>query len=154
MIPEGNGEIETGTVRSVSGSRVLVECEPITFCGNCTAECRLAADTGKKRQIWIENRIGAKTGDLVSFRVRGGGIVFASAVLYFIPVVMLISGALAGSMFSGRMGIDADLGSILGGITGIVLSIAFAAFVSRIISGKKAFIPELVGVPDRTDRKG
>jgi len=152
--PEGTVDIETGTVREVSGSMVLVECEPINFCGSCAAECRLAPDTGKKRRIWIENRIGAKTGDLVSFRMRGGGIVFASSVLYFVPVVMLISGAMAGSVISAGIGIDTDLGSILGGMTGIVLSIAFAAFISRFISGKKAFIPELVGVIAGAERQG
>lgn len=140
-------ENETGIVRELSNNRILVECDAVSMCSSCSEKsgCTMSSE-GKTRHIWMNNTLGAKTGDVVMFKIEKKGVVFASLVLYLLPVIFLFSGMWAGYKIHSYVKIDTDLCSIIGGMAGLILSYVFIKVFSVITSKKDIFHPVLVKI--------
>lgn len=138
--------VECGMVVKEEKGRILVESEPEGFCVSCKARgsCTMSQDT-KKRQLWMDNVLGASPGDQVSFGIKEEGMVILSIVIYLIPVIFVIGGAVAGSAFIGFLS-DTDLKAALGGLIGLLVSFVIIWLVSRLFSHKKSFTPQLLSI--------
>jgi len=146
--------IECGTVIELNKGKILVESAPETGCSSCAAKgtCLTGGDSRKKR-LWIENTLGASPGDMVSFRIEEKGVVLASVLLYLLPVIFLVGGAVAGAMLAPDMAMETESGSAVGGIAGIILAFIFIYVVSKIKRMKNLFSPVLLEIllPSRQD---
>ncbi len=140
-----NDENETGLVVQVEGGEILVECEPKKMCVGCAVKdsCLMSGDSDeKKRLIWMDNTIDAAAGDLIVFRIDAKGVVYASMMLYLIPVVFLFAGMYLGYKFNIPMGLEEDGASALGGVLMLFLSFLIVRILSRITSQKSIFKPQ------------
>lgn len=139
--------MERGVVVQVDGGRVLVEAGPDSSCDGCSAarSC-LAAASGGGRRIWMDNTMGAATGDEVAFRIQARAVVGSALVLYAVPAVMLVAGILLGSSLSGRLGTDPELSAIAGGVASLIMSCGIILMASSVLKKRRGFIPQLVEV--------
>lgn len=139
--------MEQGVVIDIDRGRVLVEAGPNASCCDCAAagSCMIAASGGKRR-IWMENSRGARLGDEVSFFIEERAVIAGSVIYYAIPVVMLVTGIVAGLSLAGRFGADPEFASIAGGVVGLIMSYGITAVISSSIKKRDLFVPRLVEV--------
>ena len=79
----------------------------------------------KTMHVEVVNDLGAKEGDRVEISVPTGSFLKLSVLVYLLPVVALLGGAYAGSLWAEARGNDGTICSVLFG--GIAMGIAFFA---------------------------
>lgn len=123
------------TVREVDGPRVLVEVQRRGACGGCesSGSCGTSA-LGKwlargTSQLRLRTSLPVRAGEAVVIGLEEAALLRASLLLYLLPVLCLIAGALGGAALAGTGAGDwlAVLGGALGLAGGLLLSRARAA---------------------------
>ncbi|MDT3735661.1 MAG: SoxR reducing system RseC family protein [Denitratisoma sp.] len=115
-------------VARVEGDHAYVEVGGGGGCGRCheTGGCQSGIlgqlFSSKPRQFRIANRIGAVPGDHVVVRVADGATLRAALLTYILPVLFLLSGAVAGNHLgeAGRSEALAALGALAGLALGVL----------------------------------
>lgn len=140
---------ETGTIIELKAADVaLVLCQKNSACAHCSAEgvCN-PGDTGQARSVQAYNPIGARVGDQVRLSVSTRSFLRSSFLLYIVPLIALIIGAVVGQEIAPLIenGLDANaLSAIIG--TGLM---ATSFFVIRLINSrlsKKDYMPQITAV--------
>jgi sigma-E factor negative regulatory protein RseC len=142
--------MERGTVIEIRGGKILVETGADSLCGSCSIShsCMIGAD-GARRRLWMDYDSGARVGDEVAFEIAEKEIVAGAAVVYLIPVLMLIGGIVLGAFAGGRFGIGGDMPLVAGGAAGLLLSVLVSWTVSSIMKKKKIAVPRLIDITRR-----
>jgi sigma-E factor negative regulatory protein RseC len=135
-------ENETGLVKKIVNNKILVECEAVNMCNNCmeNERCSISGDS-KKRELWIDNAAGVAVGDRILFNIKESGLIYASVLLYVIPIVFLFLGMIIGYKLHSFLNIDAELSSIIFGFSGLIVSFLFIKIYSVFILHKERFKP-------------
>ncbi|MFO8061613.1 MAG: SoxR reducing system RseC family protein [bacterium] len=117
-----------GKVINIDGLRITVEID-MEACSRCQHEghCRIA-DTADKQTVTAYNyeELEMKPGDSVEIASSPSRIVLLSMLLYFFPVLLLITGAAAGYWISGS-----ELYSALTGIAGGIAAFTVIYAIDR-----------------------
>lgn len=112
-------------------------------CAECSGgHCCTAFAGSSKMLIKAVNRVGAGEGDLVSIDLASGGVIRISAILYIIPVLGLIFGAVLGSALGPRRPEATPLFTLVGLAMGFLMTV----LISRHLSKKGAFTPVITGI--------
>jgi sigma-E factor negative regulatory protein RseC len=124
---------ETGRVVAVDGDLAEVETWRRSACGHCAAGQQgcgtslLAQVFGNRpSHVRVLNRIRALPGDEVVIGVEEGAFLRATALLYGMPLLGLIGGAMLGkwlALHSGLMG--GEPASLLAGVLGLAAALAW-----------------------------
>jgi sigma-E factor negative regulatory protein RseC len=135
-------ENETAHVKKIVNDRMLVECEAVNMCNNCIEkeQCNISGDS-KKREIWIDNAIGVAIGDRIIFNIKDGGVIYASVLLYVIPIVFLFLGMIIGYKLHSFFNIDVELSSIIFGSVCLIVSFIFIKIYYMFMLHKERFKP-------------
>lgn len=147
---ESEIETEEGIVIEVKGPDIVVQCNPHAMCASCSAKkgC-IMSDSGKVRNITMENSLAAEEGDTVIFTVESSGIVAASLVIYLMPVIFLFLGLYAGHMYNEYLMLDKDSASAIIGVLFFVLSFFVIKIFSGITKNSAIFQPRAVKIIKR-----
>lgn len=111
-------------VARIEGDHAYVEVGS-SGCGRCheTGGCQSGIlgqlFSGKPRQFRIANRIGAVPGDRVVVSVAGGATLHATLLIYILPVLFLLLGAVAGT----TLGENSDAAAALGALAGLAIGV-------------------------------
>lgn len=117
-----------GRVVAVRDAKVVVEVAAPTACDACRSResCHMAEMAG--RQLEVEAS-GFKAGDRVRITTTAQAVVRASFVLYLIPALLVLVGSFAGyAVAEAFLGLDGNIGSLLGVAVGIGISLLFIHF--------------------------
>jgi sigma-E factor negative regulatory protein RseC len=120
---------ERAQVVSIEGDQVLLQTQRQSSCGSCSVKSGcgtsvLAGIVGQKvTQLKLPNTIGAKPGDEVMLGMAENALVAGSLLVYVLPLVMLLLGALAAEGLAASLGMDAELMPIVGGAAGFALAV-------------------------------
>ena len=87
----------------------------------------------------VEDLIGVKVGDRVQVEIPDKDFLKAAFILYLVPVIGLITGALIGSEFNPHM-------SIFGGFIGLALSFVFVHYYDRKMGRRKSFYSQITKI--------
>ena len=120
---------EEAIVLEVKDKKAKVKIERSKSCRGCGL-CSL--NPGGMMVTEIEDPIGVKDGDRVQVEIPDKDFLKAAFILYLVPVIGLITGALIGSKFNPHM-------SIFGGFIGFILSFVFIHYYDRKIGCRKGF---------------
>jgi len=157
---------EEGIVIDIQGDYAEVEAQPKAGCGSCSARkgcgTSLVASLfpGRRHRFLARNEAGASTGDRVIIGLDEGALQLASLLLYLVPLLGLLGGALLGGWLARLLAVgDGELPSILLGAAGMVLAFAgirnrwngtsnrrFQAVVLRVLPGPGVAVPLQVKV--------
>ncbi len=113
---------EVGRVRSVEGVMAVVDVPVKSACEGCTAgTCR---PQDKFMEIEAFNKVGAVAGQKVRVAVRAASYMKGTMVVYGLPAVGLVLGAVIGKEFLSRIfpGRDPDILSAVAGFTTFFIS--------------------------------
>ena len=109
----------------------------------CSGDCHKCSGCGAVEQAMIftaRNPIGACPGDLVNVESDTAPVLKAAAVLYMLPLVLLIAGYLIGMQW--------QLGGLVGGLA-FALSIGIAIAYDRLVMKKKNTEYTIIGFVHR-----
>lgn len=140
---------ETAIVTGISqDGRAVVKVRRAEACQACSAKSACTALGGKTQDmvLVVDNTLGAKPGDSVVLTLSEANFIKASAVLYLVPALGLIGGALAGSSYAEEFGLASDPASILGSLAGLVLGLVITKLVSGKMSKNPKYIPRLSSI--------
>jgi sigma-E factor negative regulatory protein RseC len=135
---------EEGIVIAVKGDRAQVEARPKSACGSCSARSgcgtSLVASLFPRRghNFIARNCVGAKPGDRVFIGLDESVLQRASLMIYLLPLLGLIGGALAGLHLARLLGSsDGELLSILLGGAGMAAVLFWIRLHSYSLGGRK-----------------
>jgi sigma-E factor negative regulatory protein RseC len=113
---------EIGTVKSVQGVTAMVQVPKKSACEGCTMGTCNPEDQGMEIEAF--NEVGAKVGQRVKVTVRSYAYMKGTMLVYGLPAVMLVAGAIFGKEFMSRVlpGRDPDILSAIFGFAAFILS--------------------------------
>ncbi len=112
---------EIGTVVELKGKHtVMVMCKKSSLCENCASNGHCALDDdARTRIIEVHNSLGAGVGDRVRIVTSTRSFLQSSFLLYIVPLIALVIGAIAGELVGERIidsGLDPNLLSAIFGV--------------------------------------
>lgn len=132
---------EIGTVKSIAGGMAVVLVPRKSACEGCTAgACR---PDEQAMEIEAENRAGAEVGQRVKVAIAPSAYMKGSLIVYGVPALALVVGAVAGKEWVSRLlpGRDPDILSAVAGFAALVLALGLIKLWSRSASGKDSARP-------------
>ncbi len=89
----------------------------------------------------VINQAGAGVGDLVSINLSSMTVFKSALVLYILPTISLLFGAVAGAELRILLGISETAAAILFGFAGLILGFAIAKLISKRQEGGNKLTP-------------
>ncbi len=118
-----HGEIATVIVKQQNACSV---CSVNSLCGTSV----LSSIFTRKAEFDVINEAGAKVGDEVYLEISDAVLIKASIAMYLLPILFLLAGAIIGEKFLYTLA-NAEVASIIGGVTGFFLGILFYKSYSK-----------------------
>jgi len=115
--------IEEGTVTQIDGKIAKVAVERKSACDRCHARDFCQMIEANRLVVSAVNEAGARVGDRVELEVPDAAGLAASSLIYFVPTVLFIAGAVVGTSLFGSA-----LAGALVGIAGVAAGYGFAAY--------------------------
>ena len=126
-------------------------------CGGCQSTgsgCQSCLANTKKMQSRVINAVGANVGDVVKIQLSFGSLSTGAAILYLLPIIVMLCGAFAGSWLVTWLDINSVLGSIIGALFGLVLGFTVVSVIDRSPGMRKRITPiiteivtPMIGIP-------
>ncbi len=131
---------EIGIVKSVNGVMAIVSVTRKSACEQCKAGCHVT-DSGA--EIEAINRAKAKIGQQVRVAMKPYSYLRGSILVYGLPALALIIGAVIGKEFFGGLfrSLDPDIVSAIFGFGAFILSFALVKLWSMRIETKTEYKP-------------
>lgn len=137
---------ETGRVIAVTGNQVWVQTIRQSACESCSArhgcgqKVLASVSSGRANQVLVSNTLGARVGDEVTVAIAESALLGASLVVYALPLLLFVGGAVVGHQTAQ----GSDLAAILGSVGGLAGGFGLARWLqSR--PGRK-FEPQLLRI--------
>ena len=142
-----------GWVSSVSKDGwAIVITERDDACSNCESAqfCHSLADCSRI-ETRVLNRANAGVGDRVIISLSSMSVFKSALILYILPTVCLVSGAVGGAGLNEQLGIGETGAAILFGFAGLILGFTIAGFISKHLSAGNKLIPVITRIIKPTE---
>jgi len=137
-----------GRVRLVSKDGwALVVTERDDACSNCESAqfCHSLADCSRM-ETRVINRTNARVGDQVIISLGTGSVFKCAMILYILPTLSLVIGAIGGVELHRYLGIGETGAAILFGFAGLFLGFTIARFISNHPKAGNKLIPVITRI--------
>ena len=149
---------EVGTVTAVDEKHIWVETQVKSTCGACEANQDCGTGTiakafaPKTEQLVLPRTCDVQVGQEVKLGIPERHLLLASAVMYLLPLVVMILVATASSLLLPRLGLTGELWVVGAAFAATALSYIL---IKRLLGqgGKQAFTPALLGVYPTADKR-
>ncbi len=119
----------------LQGKDALVESTQGGGCGNCDSENGCSSGKlsqlfcSKPRRFLVRNDTNAPVGTLVEVAVPDGVLLYSALLMYLLPLVFLIVGAMAAVHWADDAS-SSDAYSAIGGLIGLILGFLLVRFIT------------------------
>jgi sigma-E factor negative regulatory protein RseC len=137
---------EEGIIEKTSHSKAVIRIQRSSACAHCKSRGACQIDEGKTMLIELPNDLQAKVNDHVEISVPEGSLLKLSLLVYFVPILALIAGALGGSALAQSFDLQPTLTPLICG--GFVMGIAFCVvkWVDRGAQARRNFQPRMTKI--------
>jgi sigma-E factor negative regulatory protein RseC len=97
----------------------------------------------------VYNSAGAHEGDTVAIYISSSSVLKNAAILYLVPVVFMLLGALTGSSVAARLGMDESGSALLFGLIGLAIGFLIVRTFSTQLKADSGLVPKIAQVIDR-----
>lgn len=141
---------EIGTVIELRDRQnALVMCQKSTMCEHCASAgaCSMGEDDDRSRVVEVVNTKGARVGDRVRIVTSTRSFLQSSFLLYIVPLIALVLGAVVGKLLGERFafGIDPNLLSAVFGVF-FMVGCFLIIRVGSMALVKEAYMPKIVEI--------
>lgn len=141
-----------GTVTETHGIYARLTTSRRGICDGCSdkSSCSfdMALGKGKEEEITAVNPIKAKPGDAVEFDLEGHTELTVSIIVWVVPLIGLILGAVTGTMFHGLLSLSENIGTLIGAISGFGLFFFSVFLYERYFVNRSRLLPSIIKVVD------
>ncbi|MHB8125177.1 MAG: SoxR reducing system RseC family protein [Desulfitobacteriaceae bacterium] len=130
-----------GIVVEIKGEFALVR--PTAHTG-CESSYCCQGEGVQKVNVEMKNEINAAVGDKVIFEAREGGLLLAAFIIFILPFILIIFGAVAGYNISEILRINATVAAIIGGILLFVISMIIIKMFDKSASKNESLKPVII----------
>ena len=137
-----------GLVRRVSRDDwAMVVTERDDVCSNCESAqfCHSLADCSRM-ETRVLNRANAEVGDRVIISLSSKSVFKSAMILYILPTVSFLFGAIGGSGLHQQLGIGETGAAILFGFAGLILGFTIAGLISKRQTANSKLIPVITRI--------
>lgn len=137
---------ETGRVVALKGDKVWVRTIRASACESCSARSGCgqrvlaSATSGRANQILVTNHLKARVGDEVTVAIEESALIWASLLVYALPLLLMILGAVIGQQWLPQQ----DAGAIAGAIAGLAAGFGLARMIQT--RSPRGYEPTLVDI--------
>lgn len=125
-----------GVVIEVSGDMARVKSNRHGDCKNCGA-----CPGDNATVLDVQNPLGAKPGQRVSFEIKETNMLKAAFIVYIMPLIAIFLGTIAGTWLGEKTGQSIRMFQIGGGILAFILSIIYVKIFDKSTQSNKKMIP-------------
>lgn len=138
-----------GTVVTLEGATATVSVRRHASCEKCGA-CGIGSRPTV--EVLARNEIDASIGDSVIMELESRTVFIASAIVYVVPLVLMVLGLLLGPTVFGFLGVGVspDAASAVLGLTMLVLAFVAVHIYDRKVSPRR-YMSRIVALADGTD---
>lgn len=133
---------KTGYVIDDSNGRLVLDVRRSGSCGDKCKTCKSSCEV-KIMRVDVENKLGAKKGDLVSVKMKTDRLLGSTFLMYVMPIIFFVTGMAISYSFLGLKGDARDLVSFAVGAMFMA-----AAFVIVRKIGKRVKDDDLLDIED------
>jgi sigma-E factor negative regulatory protein RseC len=137
---------ENGIVESVSARRAVVRIQKGGSCAACENRSSCHIDSDRPLLVEVDNEMGAAAGDRVELSMPTASLLKLSFLVYMVPVLALVIGAILGAAWAGPLGVSSTSGSLLIGGAALIASFAFLKLLDRSVRRRPEYQPRLTKV--------
>jgi sigma-E factor negative regulatory protein RseC len=125
----------------------MVVTEKGDACNNCESAqlCHSLADCSRM-ETRVLNRANAQVGDRVTVSLSSSSVYKSALILYILPTLSLLIGAISGSEFHQYMGIGETGAAIVFGFVGLVLGFTIAGLISKHQTAASKLTPVITSI--------
>jgi sigma-E factor negative regulatory protein RseC len=134
---------EQGIVEKISSWRAVVRVQPSLSCAGCEARGACEVHGDKKLLVEVRNDLEAKVGDTVEISMPSGSVLKVSLLVYALPIVGLILGALSAGIWAGAFHIPSTPASLIGAGAGLAVSVMVLRWFDRSVRSKPQYSPRM-----------
>ena len=140
-------EIEEGVIEKASKRKALVRIQPSSACASCESRGTCDVTSDKKRMmIEVSNDLQAKIGDRVQISMPEGSLLTLSFLVYFLPIVALILGAVLGAKVGPVFNMESTSASIIGGGLAVGLVLFALKWFDQRSNAKDRYYPRMTRI--------
>ncbi len=144
-------KIEYGTVIEIKNGFAILEVSLQDMCASCVAHSACTVLGGGKKRISVRNSLRAREGDLVEFSISDRGSLISALIVYALPVVLLITGMVCGSILLHTRTCSSDSAMAVGGTAGILIAFGIIKLLNPIIKNMNIFHPRMLRITHTND---
>ncbi len=137
---------EEGIVQEVGPSKAFILINRSSACAGCHSQSACHPSEHKEMIVEAINDLHARIGDRVQISVPAGSLLKATFIVYFVPVLALVLGAITGSKLAPSLGMDATLTSILCGVLSMVTVFGIVKRYDKIANSKSQYWPRITRI--------
>ena len=142
---------EQGIVEQVSKTKAVVRVTRYSACAGCHSKGACMPSDSKEVVMEALNELHAEVGDYVQVSVPAGSLLKVSFLVYFVPVVALIGGAIAGNVWAVARHMDPTLTAIACGGAAMGLTFGIVKWFDRTADLKTQYWPRITRILPMTD---
>jgi sigma-E factor negative regulatory protein RseC len=138
---------EEGTITKVSEDKARVRVRRSSMCDACKSRsaCSIIGG-GETMEAEALNTANARVGDRVLLNIPSKSLWKISFILYMLPVIFLIAGVIIGMKLAKNYSLEPELGALLLGIVGCIVSFLLIKLFAKHIRKNKEYIPEIIKI--------
>jgi sigma-E factor negative regulatory protein RseC len=138
---------EEGSITKVTEDKALVQVRRSSMCDACN--CRSACSTlggGETMEAEALNTANARVGDRGLLNIPSKSLWQISSIFYLLPVILRVSGVITGMKLAKTYSLEPELGALLLGIMGCILSFFIIKLFAKHVRKDKDYMPEIVKI--------
>ena len=137
---------EQGTIEQAEQNRAQVRIERSASCSQCESRGSCQTVGSKSMVIDVSNSLHAKVGDRVEIGVPTHSFLKFSLMVYLLPVMALIIGAILGEAWGPSLGLESSLSAVLVGGLAMGLTFTILRRFDRSAREKKDYQPVMTRI--------
>lgn len=140
--------LEKGEVISVSNGTALVKTSRTEACKACASR-KSCQTSGQEMEVEAINLADAREGDTVIMSLQTSSLLKISFLLYILPVILLIVGAVAGGRVGAAYGVNESAAAAAGGFLLFIIAFIFIVRKGNRMARKDDYRPKIIRVKGR-----
>lgn len=94
--------------------------------------------------IEMNNQIGAKKGEKVTFEPVQNGMLKAAFIVFWLPIISIFIGSQIGVWFSRQLNGFSTIYQVIGGVIALILSLAIIIFYEKKVKSNLSRLPKII----------
>ena len=135
---------EKGVVEKLENGFTWVRAQRKSACGSCTNKAHCSSiDGGRQMLVKVNNDLNAKKGDSVEFHLNSAFLLKCTFIIYIVPVLGLITGAIIASPIANLTGMNHSFAMVLLTLSGFLGAVLLSRLLIHQKNDNTRFLPTI-----------